>query len=89
VFGGIAGLATLVIAGQLIGRQLRIGAGDLTARPGGTGARQGRARRRRARPPRWACRRLAKVVAAVPGRMAGRTPTALLLRAEPTNSRMP
>jgi hypothetical protein len=29
VFGGIAGLATLVIAGQLIGRQLRLGAGDL------------------------------------------------------------
>jgi FtsX-like permease family len=29
VFGGIAALATLVIAGQLIGRQLRLGAGDL------------------------------------------------------------
>jgi len=29
VFGGIAGLAALVIAGQLIGRQLRLGAGDL------------------------------------------------------------
>ena len=29
VFGGIAGLATLVIGGQLIGRQLRLGAGDL------------------------------------------------------------
>ncbi len=29
VFGGIAGLATLVIAGQLIGRQLRLGADDL------------------------------------------------------------
>jgi FtsX-like permease family len=29
VFGGIAGLATLVIAGQLIGRQLRLGVGDL------------------------------------------------------------
>jgi FtsX-like permease family/MacB-like periplasmic core domain len=29
VFGGIAALAALVIAGQLIGRQLRLGAGDL------------------------------------------------------------
>jgi MacB-like periplasmic core domain/FtsX-like permease family len=29
VFGGIAALATLVIAGQIIGRQLRLGAGDL------------------------------------------------------------
>ncbi len=29
VFGGIAGLAALVIAGQLIGRQLRLGADDL------------------------------------------------------------
>jgi MacB-like periplasmic core domain/FtsX-like permease family len=29
VFGGIAALATLVIAGQVIGRQLRLGAGDL------------------------------------------------------------
>jgi putative ABC transport system permease protein len=29
VFGGIAGLAALVIAGQVIGRQLRLGAGDL------------------------------------------------------------
>jgi hypothetical protein len=29
VFGGIAGLAALLIAGQLIGRQLRLGSGDL------------------------------------------------------------
>ena len=29
VFGGIAALAALLIAGQLIGRQLRLGAGDL------------------------------------------------------------
>ena len=29
VFGGIAGLAALVIAAQVIGRQLRLGAGDL------------------------------------------------------------
>jgi hypothetical protein len=29
VFGGIAGLAALLIAGQVIGRQLRLGAGDL------------------------------------------------------------
>ena len=29
VFGGIAALATLLIAGQVIGRQLRLGAGDL------------------------------------------------------------
>ena len=29
VFGGIVGLAALVIAGQVIGRQLRLGAGDL------------------------------------------------------------
>ena len=29
VFGGIAALATLVIAGQVIGRQLRLGVGDL------------------------------------------------------------
>jgi hypothetical protein len=42
VFGGIAGLAALVIAGQVIGRQLRLGAGDLTvlralgSRPAGT-----------------------------------------------------
>ena len=32
VFGGIAAVAALLIAGQVIGRQLRLGAGDLGTR---------------------------------------------------------